>query len=160
MNSPGKDETLQPVAGLLAAILPGLGYFYLGDPRRAAAVFLSITGLFAGGLYIGGIDVVDSAEDRWWFYVQALNGPIAFGVDYVHQHKFKISTATAQGKRIAATPPPNSARSPLGAVQAYTKSLGRVNEAGTLYIAMGGMLNLIAFIDCLWHAPPRRRRDG
>lgn len=160
MSEKRQEEVLQPVAAIMAAALPGLGYLYFGDRTRAAAVFLSITGLFGAGVYIGGLDCVDSSEDRMWFIVQALNGPIAFGVDWVHQTQFKtVFHASSGPTRI--TPPPASAKMTSYPAQTLTKSLGRVNEAGTLYTAMAGMLNLIAIIDCLWHAPtPTRRRRG
>lgn len=159
MNEKRPEEVLQPVAAVMAVAAPGLGYLYFGDRRRAAAVFLSITGLFGAGVYIGGIDCVDSVEDRWWFLVQALNGPLAFAVDWVHQTQFKVEYHGASGP-MRITPPPASARMPGAPAQTLTKSLGKVNEAGTLYTAMAGMVNLIAIIDCLWHAPPRRRRGN
>lgn len=150
------DEVLQPAAALLAWLLPGLGYVYLGDRRRAAAVGLSILGLFTGGVFIGGIDVVDRAEDKWWYVLQVLNGPVAIAADYAHQNYFKMSVTGFRGGTQRVTPPPPAPGS--GPPPKYSKSLARVNEAGTLYTAMAGMLNLIAVLDCLWHRPPARRR--
>ncbi len=39
------------------------------------------------------------------------------------------------------------------------KSIGRVNELGTLYCTIAGMLNVICIIDAAFR-PPRRRRGG
>ncbi len=162
------EERLEPVAGLLALLLPGLGHFYLGERERGVLIAAGILGLFFGGMLIGGIDVVDSREDTIWFAGQSLVGPVAFAVDYVHQHRLKVvgkdivenrevmrlrtanpgHTRGPDGREIEAAPgvpPPNS------------KSLGRMNELGTLFATIAGMLNLIVIIDALLHA--RRETD-
>jgi len=141
MTANRNPESLQPPAAILACILPGLGYLWFGDALRAAYVFAGVMGLFIGGLFIGGIDVIDRREDRWWFLLQAGVGPAAFVADHFNQ----------AGK---------SALDPVTGDPLVSKSVGRVNEAGSLMAALAGMLNAIAVIDCLWHAPttPRRRR--
>ncbi len=92
--SPTPDTPAAPVgfnlvAGLAAAIIPGAGHLVLGEKKRAALIATGVLGLFFGGILIGGIDVIDSREDRVWFFGQAMVGPIAFGVDYIHQNRFK-----------------------------------------------------------------------
>jgi hypothetical protein len=151
-SSRGQDQ-LQPVAALMAAILPGLGYVWFGELKRAVLVFVGVMGLFAGGMLIGGIDVIDRREDRWWFLLQAGVGPTAFIVDSVHQSVFKIDMS---GQRVSAPPdhPAFLTQRPAPSV----KSVGRVNEAGTLMASLAGMMNLIAFIDCLWHPARGRQR--
>ncbi len=134
------DETFQPGAAILALLLPGLGYVYLRQPVRGCALAAGVLGLVAAGLLIGGIDVVDRRADFWWFIPQAGIGPLAFVLDWLRHN-------------------------PLAS--AMTPSVGRVNEVGTLFVVMGGMINLIAVIDCVWHEDPsaaaarrRRRRAG
>jgi hypothetical protein len=154
-------DGFEPVAGVLACILPGLGHWFLGERWRAVIVAAGVLGLFFGGLLIGGIDVVDSREDAWWFVGEAMVGPLSWGVDYAHQHHFKVydggklrtanpgETRDAQGNAVPARAgelPPNS------------KSLGRMNELGTLFCTIAGMLNLIVIIDALFYTkilPPR-----
>ncbi|MFN7021073.1 MAG: DUF6677 family protein [Phycisphaerales bacterium] len=80
---------LQPVAAVLAWLLPGAGHFFLGHVRRASLIAAGVLGLFAAGLFVGGIDCVDKRDNFFWFLGQALAGPVAFGVDYVHQNHFK-----------------------------------------------------------------------
>src|SRR5690606_39442388 len=82
-------ERLDLLAGLLAAAVPGAGHIYLGEARRGVLAAIGVLGLFFGGMLLGGVDVIDSREDRLWFYGQALVGPIAFGVDWYHQNRLK-----------------------------------------------------------------------
>jgi len=167
----------QPIAAVLAVLLPGAGHAYLGETRRAVLIACGVLGLFFGGMFIGGIDVVDRQEDGVWFVGQSLVGPIAFATDYYHQHFLKVR----DGQRLrSAEPyeirnPKTGAPIPVrvaetgealpfadpranGAVRVSTpsdlppnsKSVGRVNELGTLISAIAGMLNLICIIDAMF----------
>ena len=133
------SETFQPVAAVLAYLIPGAGYLVLGQRTRALWVFVGVMGLILAGTLIGGIDVIDRHRDNpvdgdpWWFIPQAGAGPLIFAIDWVRETKLK---------------------------EQITPSIGRVNEVGTLYVVMAGMLNLIAVVDCAWHRPPPRRRPG
>lgn len=124
-------RTFRPMAGVMALILPGLGHFVLGMPRRGRLVMLGVLGLFVTGLVIGGLDAIDSHQDRWWFYAQALTGPMALLVDAAHIH------LRHQGQIV--------------------QGLGRMNELGMLSCAMAGFMNLIAALDAMF--PPLRRRS-
>jgi len=93
-------------------------------------VALGVVGLFVTGLLIGGLDAVDSRDDRWWFMAQSLTGPMAFGVDWLH-YWLRAEGSVVQG-------------------------VGRMNEIGMLSCALAGLMNLIAAIDALF--PPMRRR--
>jgi hypothetical protein len=176
------QDGFEPLAGLLACIFPGLGHFILGEKQRALCIAAGVLGLFFGGILIGGIDVIDSKEDTIWFAGQALVGPVAFGVDSLHQNRFKVvgptkvqngmvdtlrtaypeqrdaagkvispgETRDARGRAVPAAPgqlPPNS------------KSLGRMNELGTLFATVAGMLNLIVIIDALLHTKHTKVRS-
>ncbi len=159
MNQQSPPQEFQPVAGVLAVILPGLGHFYLGHIRRGLGVLGGVMGLFLGGMFIGGIDVIDRQEDKWWFVLQAGVGPIAFAVDAVHQKQFKIPDVQG-GRVVRRTASPDPSDNPGDQPARNRKSLGRVNEVGSLYIALAGMINAIAVIDALWNMPARRRREG
>lgn len=227
MSSHHTPTTFNPAAGLAALILPGAGHFLLGERSRALAIAAGVLGLFFGGLFIGGIDSVDSREDRLWFIGQALVGPVAFGVDYIHQHHFKgvgippeillnkkiswrqfdqltrhtrsafpgevrevitlqIPDAPAGQPATVSVPvlrrlsPDEFARagiptdvaagdSPLttehlraldaqGLGPPNRKSLSKVNELGTLFSTIAGMLNLIVILDAFF--PPVRAARG
>jgi hypothetical protein len=152
-------EQFEPVALVLAAVLPGLGHLYLGRRARAGLIAVGVLGLFFGGMLIGGISVIDRRDNPIWFAGQAMVGPIAFGVDHVHQTYFKV-----RDRGVLRSANPDEARDPVTAAPVhagpgqgppYIKSLGRVNELGTLFATIAGMLNLIVVIDAAWHA----RRD-
>lgn len=162
-----QGQRFQPVAAILALILPGLGYVALGEIRRAIYVGCGILGLVAGGLLIGGLDAIDSREDPLWYGVQVLAGPVVIGLDYVHQQHFKV--VDSKGRRVTPLPAPAGA---TGSAPGSRRALARVSDVGLLYVALAGMLNLIAVIECSWHGqaagearpskPPKvdRRKDA
>lgn len=83
------DDQLNLLSGILAVLFPGAGHLYLGQTRRGVYAAIGVLGLFLGGILIGGVDVIDRKEDKWWFLGQAMVGPLAFGVDYYHQNMLK-----------------------------------------------------------------------
>ena len=178
---------LQPIAGVLAILLPGLGHWYLGYGRRARLIAAGILGMFAAGVFIGGVDVVDRREDFPWFLGQAFVGPVAFGTDWLHQNHFKVRVplsgtvrsaypneyrdpSTAQpiittidastglpAARVSTGPGPADVKTVSPAWPPNIKSLGRMNELGTLFCTIAGMMNLICIIDAAFS---RRREEG
>ncbi|CAG0964666.1 hypothetical protein PHYC_00918 [Phycisphaerales bacterium] len=158
MPSP-EHAPFQPLPFIGAFVFPGLGHAMRGDRRRGVCVGIGVLGLFLGGIFIGGIDVIDSREDRVWFYGQVLVGPLAFGVDYAHQHHFKVIDPTTRLPRSAF---PGEGRDPATGVPVpgtppNRKSIGKMNEIGTLFATIAGMMNLIAAIDAGF--PVSRRRE-
>jgi len=142
----GADERFNPIAGVLAYLLPGLGHWYLGEARRGVLIAVGVFWLFFGGVLIGGIDSVDRVEDKWWFVGQAGTGPVAFAVDLAHQTQFKL--VDDNGRPYSPPPGPDSRAD---------KSIGHANEIGSLFGAIAGMLNIMCVIDALWRPRPERR---
>jgi len=181
--SPG-PERFRPGQGVAGLMLPGLGHVLLGQPRRGIAIATGVLGLFFGGLLLGGIDTIDSREDRLWFYVHAFVGPLAFGADWVNQNRFKawsmdpnvagrleptfrsaypgeVRVLSDQGTGM---PHPQLVQTPQwGDSDLYQgrpgagKSVGKVNEVALLMCALAGMLNLVAVLDALFN---RRRPEA
>ncbi|MEL6739871.1 MAG: DUF6677 family protein [Planctomycetota bacterium] len=174
-TDPGPEaEGLNIPAGIAALLLPGVGQAVRGEPKRGLLAGVGVLLLFFGGMLIGGIDSIDSKEDRIWFFGQALVGPIAFVVDGVHQNAFKaFDEANPSGPRRSGRPDEHRVRdaagrpvwAPLtreqidsGMGPPNVKSVGRINEVGTLFCTIAGMLNLIVFLDAL--IPPVWRRGA
>jgi hypothetical protein len=151
------------VGGLAGAVFPGLGHLVRGRTRRGVLAMVGVMGLFLYGLLIGGIDAVDSREDKIWFYGAVLLGPTAFATDWVHQNHFKALDPSSGRLR---TGNPGEVRSTgddgravwrsataeelaAGKGPPNGKGLGRLNEIAMLSIALAGMLNLIVFLDAL-----------
>lgn len=111
--------------------VPGLGHYLLGQRRRGGILLAAIGLLWLGGLLLGGISVIDHREHPAWFLGQMLMAPSVL-VDSFHQHL----------RDHFGVPLPHSA--------AYEPSFGHVNEQGTLYTALAGLLNLLAVLDVLY----------
>ncbi len=162
-----KDETgqINIVAGVCGAIFPGLGHMVSGRGRRGRLAMVGVLGLLGLGLLVGGIDAVDSksGSDKFWFIGQAMVGPLVFGVDYVHQNHFKAYDIRSGVNRSGN---PGEVRVHDGSRwvwevmsqdqlaagetgDANVPGLGRLNEIAMLSITIGGMLNLIVFLDAL-----------
>lgn len=187
-HTPRDPVGFAPVAGILAFVLPGAGHIALRQTRRGLYIALGVLGLFVSGLLIGGIDAVDRREDFVWFLGQALVGPLTFAVDYHHQHNIKVIDPDTGLRRSAGpheirnprtgravlvrnpadgTPvrfeDPRTGQTRLSTPEdrpPNTKSLGRMNELGTLFITIAGMLNLIAILDAAFPRMPVGRRGG
>jgi hypothetical protein len=139
-----QSEPRFPVGAAIAAwILPGLGHVLLGRRKRGLLIMGSIVFLYVAGLLIGGIDVIDSREDRLWYYGQLVAGPTTIVLDRVHQSwKKKAIDQWRNATFKSHYPPVENYR--------YTISIARVNELGTLYCTMAGLLNLLAILDVLF----------
>ncbi len=120
------------MVAVLGWLLPGMGHWAMGQRRRGGVIGLTLVGLFVMGMAIGGIDVVDPKRDTIWFIPQAGLGPLGVGAGLVHG---------VLDKRSGQDPAPRE--------QAYQTSIGRVNEMGTLYCAVAGVLNLLAILDAV-----------
>lgn len=144
--------SVDPLAGVMAFILPGAGHWLRGERKRAVYIAIGVFGLFFGGMLIGGIDVVDRRADRLEtrlsFLAQAFVGPTAFVVDHIHHTRFKV------------VDPDRGPRAPLpGEQPELTKSLGKVNEIGVLFALVAGMLNFIVILDAMFAGRPEPDED-
>ncbi len=140
-------STGQGVKGpILNWLFPGLGHIALGYRRRGVIAMVAILGMFAGGLLIGGLDAVDSVEDAPWYIAQSANGPIAFAADLANQELLKKGKV---GELLPAPSPTDPSGRPAAGQHFVStfKGIGAANEFGTLFIALGGMMNFILVMD-------------
>jgi len=141
MSQTGRRKSVPPpVVALVTWLVPGSGYWLLGQRARALTVGVTIIVLFVLGLLIGGVRVVDPPEsysgnpmrivfDKPWFVGQILAGPMA------------LATAAVT----------ENSKGPNPWCVLYS-SHSRSNEIGTLYTAVAGMLNLLAIINATHRA--------
>ena len=75
--NPDEPEGPGPV-GYLAIVLawavPGLGHMMIGQKARGLVFMITIHGLFAAGLLIGGIRSIKPPDQAIWTYTQRLTG--------------------------------------------------------------------------------------
>ena len=124
-----------PVVALAGWVLPGLGYWLIGQRGRAIACGVTILAVFFGGILIAGVRVVQAPDmngpgntfqrvlQRPWFIGQVLTGPLGI-------------SAAMISDRLAASP-----------TYRHIETKARLAEIGTLYTAVAGMLNLLTIID-------------
>jgi hypothetical protein len=120
------------LVGVVGWLIPGAGYWLIGQRGRGVTVGVTILVLFVLGLLIGGIRVVEAPKgpapqqvlQKAWFIPQILAGPVT------------VATTVIEEKWV-----------PQNVV-----STARVNEIGTLYTAVAGLLNLMAIIDSAFRA--------
>lgn len=150
------------LAGAAAVAWPGLGHIVQGRRHRGFLAMIGVLGLFLYGLFIGGIDAVDSREDFVWYIGASMVGPLGWGTDWVHQNRFKAQDP-ANGRLRTGWPgevrdtsgdkpmwrPATQAQRDAGMGPPNEKGLGRLNEIAMLSIALAGMLNFIVFLDAL-----------
>lgn len=146
---PPERVPIRPEGAVLAWLVPGLGHLYVGHRRRGLLIMLATAILIAGGLLVGGPDVVDRKNDRLWFIAQAGCGPIVFVLDLVRERVSPAQSydftarARSEDRQRYADEDPEMNR------MLRRASIGHVNEIGTLYIALAGLMNLVVVLDFL-----------
>lgn len=135
------DQPLHLAAGVLGWVFPGLGHLRNGDVRRGRLIMLGVLGLFLSGVLVGGLDCVDRREDGLWFVAQAGAGPIAFLTD-------ALNAGLLKSGKVGTLLPMTAPNGAMLQVSSF-KSVGAVNDVGTLFTAMAGLLNVVALLDAL-----------
>lgn len=150
MGHPDPPRPFRPPPALVALaawVLPGLGYALIRARARGLTIGVTVLALFVGGLLIGGVRslevpldeqglfskpfskqrLVEEIARKPWYVAQVLIGPVGLAASY----------ASAWAGQPAG---------PDGETPGVL-SHARVNEIGVLYMAVAGMLNLLAIID-------------
>ena len=154
--------TPSPVLTALASwLVPGAGYWLLGDRVRGGVAGVTILLVFVAGLLIGGIRVMDvpgvdrdgsmrlntaaphAALLRTNFVAEILNKPWSIGQVFAGP----VAVAAGWGSVAAAE-------------SGVQQSTARVFDIGTLYTAVAGMLNLLVIIDASHRAANRQAKAG
>ena len=135
-----------PLVALAGWLLPGAGYWLIGQRTRAYTVGITILVMFTVGVLISGIRVVQAPDmtspgnvvqkilTRPWFIGQVLAGPIGIVSAYISD-------------QLAMSP-----------TYRIIEAKARLAEIGTLYTAVAGMLNLLTIIDASYRASREANR--
>jgi hypothetical protein len=159
-----------PLVAIAGWVVPGAGYWLIGQRLRGLVVGVTILLLFVGGLLIGGMRVIDSPfieaaderaqrqQDEALARKENANyAPPSVVVRLLHQKPWFIPQIVAGPIALAANyvavnwgshVDPGSLREAQGVAPSHA----RVNEIGVLYTAVAGMLNLMAIIDSAYRA--------
>jgi len=128
-HSKSSEQThFHVLPAFMAWICPGLGHIALGHRRRGRLVCFGVLFLIFAGVLVGGIDAVDHKNDGLWFFAQICCGPLVIAIDMATQ-LFIVDAPIEK--------------------RATLVGLSHVNEIGTLFIAMAGLMNFVVILDVL-----------
>jgi hypothetical protein len=115
-------------AGFLAWLLPGAGHFFLGHRGIAVVLFIAITFAYGTGLAVGGVkSSVNPRANRWLFLAElGIGGYTAVG--YAVSNRLQADDS-------------------IEYLSFYPES-----DVAQIYLAIGGLLNLMAILDALTRA--------
>lgn len=157
------ERVFAPHAAVLGWLWPGLGHIVLGHRRRGLLIMAGVLFLVGGGVLIGGVDCVDRRNDRLWFLAQSLCGPLVFAIDQVRERTVPPLNRDWSADGNAEWRNRYLAGDPEVLAELRRPGLSHVNEIGTLFVALAGLMNLVVVLDALSFAPrplPDRRRGA
>lgn len=126
------DPTIRMVqAGVLAWLLPGAGHFFLGHRGLAAVFFVAISFAYGTGLAVGGVkNSVNPQANRWLFLAE-----------------LGVGGYTTLGYVVSNSLPDYGPKELSPYASFYPES-----DVAQIYLAIGGLLNLLAILDALTRA--------
>jgi hypothetical protein len=154
--------TTPAVVAIAGWLMPGMGYILLGERARGLTIMITVLTMFISGLLIAGVRVIDvpgydknGFEDR----VDANGRRVERSTEYDYQNAHSALFSADFISEIAAKPwyvgqifagPINLIASVVSIHEAQLNlpmTHARLEEIGTLYTAVAGMLNLLAMLD-------------
>lgn len=147
-NSAGNGLIMLSVVGAAAWLVPGGGYFVLGEHRRAWVVLVTVGLTFLTGLYVGSMGVIDPISSRPWYVAQVMNSPAVVLIGrHVARRKMDADRA------IDATRNQDLAARQQALEQAKAtvyRVYGRPGEVGQIYTSISGLLNLLCIVNAMY----------
>jgi hypothetical protein len=129
---PQGDSTVRTVqAGILAWLLPGAGHFFLGQRGIAAVFFIAISFAYGTGLAVGGVKNSVNPRVNHWLFLAELG----------------VGGYTSVGYIVSSSLPDYGPKELSPYVSFYPES-----DVAQIYLAIGGLLNLLAILDALMRA--------
>lgn len=113
------------VTVILAWLIPGSGHYLLGQRQRGIIFAVALHALFLGGVFLGGLRVLSPPRQPIWGYTQYVAGwPMIIGTEL-------------KNRLIGSHAPLPVGTSP------------KIQDVGTVYCGLAGMLNLLVIFDVL-----------
>jgi hypothetical protein len=135
----------------LAWLIPGSGYFFIGQKARGLVILITIHGLFLLGMLLGGIKSINPSDQPIWAYTQLAVGWPTLVASAIQTRrtaweteqnlKYDSYNANSPEQRaelqqlVAAHPPTWRFYAP------------KTQDVGTVYCGIAGMLNILVIFD-------------
>lgn len=142
-NASGNGLIMLSVVGAAAWLVPGGGYFVLGERRRAWVVLITVGLTFLTGLYVGSIGVVDPISSKPWYVAQVMNSP---AVMLIGRHVAKTKIAVLRTEKNVNSTLADRQQAQASAYRVY----GRPGEVGQIYTSISGLLNLLCIVNAMY----------
>lgn len=177
----GGPDATGYVALVLAWAIPGSGHFLIGEKGRGLVFALTIHGLFALGMLVGGLRVINPQDQMIWTYTQFLTGWPMLVANHLERSQFE--PGYVEVGRDGKTPmqreyengeagqrPPIADESRREERESYAKKFieahplfayhPKVQDVGAVYCGIAGMLNLLVMFDVLLRITGTTREGG
>lgn len=151
------DSTARTIqAGVLAWLLPGAGHYYLGHRGFAAVFFVAISFAYGTGLAIGGVKTsINPYFNRWLFMAELGTGGYTTAGFLLSNTAGGIDARTTseilhRGPSFRQLPLDQQRKLEdrlLPYLSFYPQS-----DVAQIYLAIGGLLNLLAILDAIMRA--------
>jgi hypothetical protein len=167
------------VAALSGWLVPGSGYFLIGQRTRGIVVGVGVIVLYLSGLLIAGVRVIEvpGYETKTGEAIHFLNGRQLFSGDRDYDRAPWIITGGGAAAEITNKPwfagqilagplclasASFSMRLARGGEAEFPRTHAPLDSIGTLFTAIAGMLNLLAIMDAAHRAgnPPVKTGSG
>jgi hypothetical protein len=148
-----------PVVALAGWLVPGLGYWLIGERWRGVVAGVTIVLMFLAGVLIAGVRVIDVPgyrSDGSKAYV-SVRGARAWALRANFLGTL-MQKPWAIPQSMAGLPALAGGVVSVSVSDRFDRTRARVGEIGTLYTAVAGMLNLVVLIDAT-HRAVRIRRE-
>lgn len=116
------------LVGLAAWAVPGAGHLLIRQRKRAVIVCVTVLGLFATGLYIGSLGVLEPIQTAWYIFIGQMLTTPAVGL---------LTQIAQKGGYVV---------------------FGRPADIGLIYTIIAGLLNLLCISNAVYMAYTGRGR--
>ncbi len=147
-DSSGEPDALDYLSIGLGWLIPGAGHIAIGETARGILFAIVIHGLFAMGLFVGGVRSINPPDQAIWSYTQFMAGwPMILSSYVEKQYAPEIQNVEREARGI---PVQDVARRreflKEHSLLAYSPEL---KDVGAVYCGIAGMLNLLVMFDVL-----------